>query len=425
MNKVWMVIRREYLQSVSKKSFWIGTLAFPALMVVMMGLVVGSHVLNPESQKSIVFVDLTGELTRAFEKSLSAYELTSGEPEYLVETEDADDDVEAQRQELEKRILEGELYAVLVAGEDIEQEENFSLYRKNVGDEGVSRVIRRALQDAVVGLRLERSSLNLDQDILDEFVKPITLENFRATATGEEEKIDPDIAVATSFIFSMLFYFFIYFYGYATTRGIIQEKSNRVMEVLLGSLSHNQLMTGKILGISLVSLTQIGFYVGTAGALRVYLMTQGDQGGLREVADFITPMTLVSFVVLFILGYFLYTSIFAMIGAVCNSEQDAQNLQFPLVFMLMVPYIMTVFFVKHPDSTPAVIASLFPPFTPMIMLMRINMHAVPAWQLGLAFVLMLVSIWFFMRAAAKVFRIGTLMHGKRPTIPEILRWARS
>jgi len=113
------------------------------------------------------------------------------------------------------------------------------------------------------------------------------------------------------------------------------------------------------------------------------------------------------------------------VGAVSNTEQDAQNLQTPVVMLLMIPYIMSVFFVKHPDSAAAVAASFFPPFTPMVMFMRISVLTPPFWQIALSIVLMLAAIWFMFRMAAKIFRIGSLMHGKRPTIPEILRWARS
>ena len=109
----------------------------------------------------------------------------------------------------------------------------------------------------------------------------------------------------------------------------------------------------------------------------------------------------------------------------CNTEQDAQNLNLPLMMTLMIPYLLTFFFVRHPDSTAAVVASLFPPFTPMVMFMRISVLTPPWWQIALSMVLMLASIYVLLRAAAKVFRIGTLMYGKRPTIPEIWRWARS
>jgi len=130
-------------------------------------------------------------------------------------------------------------------------------------------------------------------------------------------------------------------------------------------------------------------------------------------------------VIFFLLGYFLFVTLFAAVGAVCNSEQEAQNLQAPVVICLVIPMATTIFFVTQPDSTAAVIVSLIPIFTPMVMFMRISVLTPPFWQIALSIVLTTLTIWVLFRAVAKIFRIGSLMYGKRPSIPEILRWARS
>ncbi len=200
------------------------------------------------------------------------------------------------------------------------------------------------------------------------------------------------------------------------------------MEVLLGSVSPRELMTGKIVGIGLVGLTQVVIYLATAGALRAWAAgatTGGAVEGLGGALDALTPVKLLWFVVFFLLGYFLYTALFAAVGSVCNSEEEAQNLQTPVVMCLVLPMVTTIYFVGNPDSTPAVVASLFPPFTPMVMYMRISVLTPPLWQILLSAALTGATIWILFRAVAKVFRIGVLLYGKRPTIPEIIRWARS
>ena len=141
--------------------------------------------------------------------------------------------------------------------------------------------------------------------------------------------------------------------------------------------------------------------------------------------DMLSPLKMMYFVIFFLLGYFMYTALFAMVGAVCNSEQEAQNLQAPVQYTLMIPMITTIFFVQHPDSPAAVIVSLIPLFTPMVMFMRISVLMPPFWQIALSIVLTAATIVLLFKAAGKVFRIGVLMYGKRPTIPEIFRWARS
>jgi len=256
----------------------------------------------------------------------------------------------------------------------------------------------------------------------------VNLESFQVTAGQEAMKKGFIETYLATYLFVIMLYFMLYFYGYSVTRGVLQEKSSRVMEVLLGSVSPDQLMTGKILGIGLVGLTQTGFYIVTVGSLRLVaiLFFVGKESGFDAAAlvDAVGPAKLVFFVVYYVLGYFMFVTLFAIIGAVCNSEQEAQNFQLPVVLSLLIPMISTIFFVQHPDAPAAVVLSLVPLFTPMLMFMRISVLSPPAWQIALSIVLLLVTIWVLFKAAAKIFRIGTLMYGKRPTIPEILRWAR-
>src|SRR5262249_29449482 len=163
----------------------------------------------------------------------------------------------------------------------------------------------------------------------------------------------------------MILYISLLLYGVAVMRGILEEKSNRIMEVLLGSLTPDQLMTGKIIGIGLVGLTQVAIYATTAALVRTYVGVVALQADWTGALDTISLQSMTYFFVFFILGYFVYTSLFAAVGAVCNSEQEAQNLQTPLVMCLVIPMVMTFFFVSHPDSPQAVAASLFPLFAPM------------------------------------------------------------
>ncbi len=425
MHKIRMVVRREYLEQVRKKSFWIGTLAFPAVGAALFAVPIALQFVNPQEQKTIAFVDATGRLAAPFVESLEGRKLDDGRPEYVVETVEPAAGVEAARETLEPRVAAGELYGVLTAGPDIEAKDAFAFYAKNVGNIGTAQTLERALKDAVVGLRLERSAVALDRATLDALTRPIDLESYQVSGTGEAKKKGFIEAYLGTYFFVFLMYFVLFFYGFSMARGVIQEKSNRVMEVLLGSLTPTELMTGKILGIGLVGLTQVGIYAVTGAAARFALATLTHLGDLGAVLDLLAPLKMLAFVVYFVLGYFMYTSMFAIVGAACNTEQEAQNLQTPVILSLLVPMISTIFFVQHPDSTAAAVVSLVPLFTPMVMFMRISTIAPPPWQIALSIVLMLGTIWLLFRAAAKVFRIGTLMYGKRPSIGEILRWARS
>jgi ABC-2 type transport system permease protein len=424
MHKVLMVIRREYLDRVRKKSFWIGTLIFPLLMVGMFGIQFAAMFLTPEVQKTVALVDTTGRLHENLARSLDA-KLSDGRPEYVLERVDPRGAPDLVRRDLEPQVLSGELFAILAVGDDLGAKDNFRLYTKNVGNVQATEGVARALRSAVIGLRLERTEVGLTREALDRITAPVPMTTFQVTAAGEARQKGFVQTWIGTIAFVMLLYVSLLLYGVAMMRGILEEKSNRVMEVLLGSLTPDQLMTGKILGIGLVGLTQMAVYAVTALLLRLYVLSRSFEGDWGSVFDLFTPLKMFYFGLFFLLGYFLYTAMFAVIGAVCNTEQEAQNLQGPIVGMLVLPMLLAFFFVNNPDSTAALVTSLIPFFTPMVMFMRISVLTPPFWQIALSIVLTAGTVWLLFRGAAKVFRVGILMYGKRPTIPEIWRWARS
>jgi ABC-2 type transport system permease protein len=419
-----MVVRREYLERIRKRSFWFGTLLFPLLMVGLVVVQIFLADMETVKQQRIALVDGTGKLAPAFVAKLGEDKTRDGKPGYLVEVVPIEGDLERTRAKLESRVLSGDLFGILTIGTELESDTNYRFYAQSVGNIFAQKALERALKDAVVGLRLEQSHLNLTSEQLDKLMAPVDMESFEIKAQGEAKKRGFSEAYFGTFAFVMVLYMSLLLYGVAVMRGILEEKSNRIIEVLLGSLTPDQLMTGKILGIGFVGLTQIVIYAATAGALRYYIGVSAFQADWTGALDSVSPMTMGYFFVFFLLGYFLYTSLFAAVGAVCNSEQEAQNLQTPLIMCLVLPMVMTFFFVAHPDSPAAVVASMIPLFSPMVMFMRITVLTPPLWQIALSIGLLLVTVYFFFRAVARVFRIGVLIYGKRPTVPEILRWAR-
>jgi ABC-2 type transport system permease protein len=417
-----MVIRREYLERVRKKSFWLGTLFFPLLLLGVIFFLI--TLTNVEELRKIALVDATGKLGGSFQAKLSEEKLKNGKPAFQVESMPLQGDLEATRKALEPRVNSGELYAVLTAGDDVDAEGNFRFYARSVGNLDVQRTLQRALREAVIGLRLERSNLTLEREKLEKLLAPIELESFQVAAGGQTKKKGFWDAYVGTYTFVMILYMAMLLYGVAVMRGILEEKSNRIMEVLLGSLSPDQLMTGKILGIGLVGLTQMAIYAAAAGVARLYIAASPMATQYAGAADAVSLVKMCYFLIFFLLGYFLYTSLFAAVGAVCNSEQEAQNLQTPVVMCLAIPMAATIFFVGNPDSTAATVISMIPLFTPMVMFMRISVLTPPFWQIALSIVLLLAANYVFFKAVGRIFRIGVLMYGKRPTVPEILRWAR-
>jgi ABC-2 type transport system permease protein len=425
MHNILMILRREYRERVTKKSFWVGAVVLP---VFLGGLIVGSVLLagfQGEKQRHIALIDATGEIAPAAGTKLSSEKLKDGRPMWIVEQVPVVGSVDETRKGLSPRVLSKDLFGVITIGPDVNAENNFNFYGLNVSDIGATMALRNALHESVVANRLKNSQLSIDQKTLDALTKRIDLETFQESATGGATKKGFLQAYFATFGFVILMFMSLLLYGVAMLRGVLEEKSTRVMEVLLGSVTPNELMTGKILGIGLVGLTQMLIYMVTVGAVRMIILVKMSGSDMGWVQDTLGPAKLAYFMVFFLLGYFFYTALFAAVGAVCNSEQEAQNMQQPLTFLLMIPYIMTFFFVRNPDHIVAVVMSMLPPFAPMIMFTRLMVGSVPAWQVALSLVLLIGSTWLVFRGAAKIFRIGILMYGKRPTIPEILRWARS
>jgi ABC-2 type transport system permease protein len=425
MHNILMIVRREYLERVQKKSFWIGTAVFPLLMVALTGLPMLLVGLGGNEQKKIALVDETGQLSQPLQKELADAKLKDGMPRYVIENVPVQGSVEATKESLVSRIRSKELFGILTVAKDIDAKDAFQFYGKTVGDIRSTSDLEGALRRAVIELRFANANISADKTLVDKLLAHVDLQTFEISKEGGTTKKNFMTAYLGTFAFVMVLFMTLLLYGIAMMRGILEEKTTRVMEVLLGSVSPDELMTGKILGIGLVGLSQVGIYALSAGILRVYMgakLAGTDWAGAFSTFTF---GKLAFFLVFFVLGYFMYVAMFACVGAVCNSEQEAQNLQAPIQWCLMLPMISTIFFVGQPDSTISVVLSLIPIFTPMVMFMRICVQMPPAWQIALSIVLTTGTTWLIFRAAAKIFRIGILMYGKRPTVPEILRWARS
>jgi ABC-2 type transport system permease protein len=418
-------MRREYLDRVKKKSFWIGIFLGPVLILALIGISVAMMAVKTQEQRAIAVVDNSGDLGPGVADSLGKHKLNDGRPGYVVTLSEAPSDEAASLKEYNERIRSKEIYGFIWIGKDPEAEGALKFYARNTSDVNANQLIESALKDALVSLRLRKSQLELDRATLDKLTAGVDLETFEVTKEGGAQKKGFIESYAFTFIFVVIMFMSILLYSVAMLRGILEEKSRRIIEVLLGSLTPEELMTGKILGIGLVGLTQMAIYIPTFLLLRVVIAAKAAGADLSGVQSMLSITKLLYFIVFFLLGYFLYTALFAAVGAVCNTEQEAQNLQQPIMMFLMLPYICTFFFVTQPDHIAAVILSFVPPFTPMIMFMRISVLTPPFWQIALSIVLMLATIWIVFRLVAKIFRIGILMYGKRPTVPEILRWARS
>jgi ABC-2 type transport system permease protein len=246
---------------------------------------------------------------------------------------------------------------------------------------------------------------------IDALMAPIAIDTSK---TG-----DSRAAFGAAYLLFFLMYMVIMLYGMNTARSIIEEKTSRVFEVMLSTIKPDQMLAGKILGVGSVGITQIGVWMLAAAILGSTPLATNLIGGGHAPISF---TQIFFFVAYFIFGFLVYSSIAAALGAITNSEQELQQLNMFLVLPLAFCFLMIFVIIPAPNSTLAQIVSLIPFCSPLLMNFRISLTTVPPWQIGLSFALMSLTIVAILWVASRIYRVGILMYGKKPNLPEILRW---
>ncbi|MGH9457491.1 MAG: ABC transporter permease [Thermoanaerobaculia bacterium] len=415
----WPILKREYLIRIRSKAFWISTALVPLFifaMTIVPSLLAAKSKASPEP---IWIVDAVGDFAPVARAVLAADPPGEGAPQVEVVAAE-EGDTEALRRHYNGLADEGTIQGYYLVGEDAIASDEMVFWARNpgsiIGDADINGLVARMIRS----YRLQK--LGLGTEDVERAVAPIDFDVRRATNDPSKEE-----SGVAAFLLSFMLVFFIYFtliiYGLYVLRGVLEEKSNRIVEVIVSSVRPFDLMMGKILGIGLVGLTQIGVWVGFAA-----LMTAPQMLAVFSIAgDRIPKISTASLVFLpiyYILGYFLFATIYAGIGSMFNSEEDAQQLMGVANLFLIAPMILLMPVMKNPGGTLATVLSLIPFFTPILMYLRIGVLTPPAWQIALSIVIMLATIVLMIWLVAKIYRVGILMYGKKPTIPEIVRWLR-
>jgi ABC-2 type transport system permease protein len=418
MKKMLLVARREYLDRVKKKSFLIGTILGPVLMGLLIFAPALLFKLSPETRTTVSVIDLTGDVYAQMETAL-VDTLDDGTPKFILREIEADvTGLEEAKRVLNLEVENDAIDGYLVIQADILDEGKAVFYGKRIGDIKTLERIERALSNVVVGMRL--SSRGLDYSEVKGLIKGVELETMQVTDKGVEKRGGFDFIFMSSFLFIMMLYMTILMWGVAVQRSIIEEKNNRVIEVLLSSLRPEDLLFGKIFGVGAVGLTQYAVWGLVGSIMTAYGLTMG--GPVAELAGNLSFATLGFFILYYVLGFLFYATMFAGIGSVCNTDQEAQQMQTPIILCLVFTILVPMMVIQRPDSLFATVISLIPLFTPIVMFMRINVLMPPAWQIALSVIIMILAIWFAGKLSARIFRTGILMYGKKPDAREILKW---
>jgi ABC-2 type transport system permease protein len=237
-------------------------------------------------------------------------------------------------------------------------------------------------------------------------------------------------AFAAAYGGAFLLYMTILLYAIAVMRSVLEEKTNRIVEVVISSMRPFQLMLGKILGVGAVGLTQLAIWALSAALLvaagiPALLAANPSMSDLAELAPYLPGLGYLGlFIVFFVGGYFMYSGLYAAVGAMCNTDEEAQQAQFPVVMLLVVPIIFVTQVISAPNAPSSVALSLVPLFSPILMFARAATGAAPFWQIGLSVVGMIATVIVIAWVAGRIYKVGILMAGKRPTLPELWRWVR-
>jgi ABC-2 type transport system permease protein len=418
LRRIAVVVRREYLERVRTKAFWISTAIVPVFMGAMM-VIPAWLAARGAGSFSIAVLDLTGRYAEAISEEVAERLGDDGEALSVeLVAVAADGDGETARERLKNEVQEGDWDGVLVLPSTLPGEGEPEYLAPNVTAFRLLATLERAVNDVVVADRL--TGAGLDPERVSELTRRAELKTIKLGAKGEETR-DQGQTFMLSYAFVMIIFASVLTYGMYVMRGVLEEKSSRIVEVIVSAVKPFELMLGKILGIGAVGLTQFVLW----GVLMFALTAPGAAGlmGLPELPT-VGVATIVFFVVYFILGFLLYGSLYAGIGAAFDSEQEAQNFQGVISIFLILPILLMFQIFNQPDGTLSVVLSLFPFFTPMLMFLRMTLVQVPPVQIALSIVLMLVAILVMAWLVGKVYRIGILMHGSKPKLKELLRWLR-
>lgn len=410
MNKIGIVIKREYLTRVRKPSFIILTFLIPVLLIGLMFGTMWLAKLNANEKKIIVVADSTGEYFPLLQET-DSYQFIKAKEGFEDFRKNSDKDV----------------YATLIIHDDLLKDPSaLALYSKKQVTSQTLDVITSQLNTYLSEKKLASYHISGLKEIIQDSKVSVEMQSIRWGDYGKETSASAEIALFIGVLFTTLIYLFIFSYGGMVMSGVLEEKNNRIVEIMISSVKPFELMMGKLIGIGLVGLTQFGLW----GILFLCVILTGmnlstETGTLFDslstpVLRTIIPVC-IYFVLFFIGGYLMYASIFAAIGAMVNSQEDTQQFMMPVTLLTLFAFYAGIYSAQNPDGPLAFWTSMIPLTTPIVMMTRLP-YGVPWWEIVLSLGLLAVTAILIVQLAAKIYRAGILMYGKKPSFSEILKW---
>ena len=422
MRDVLLIIKREFRERVASRSFVIGTLLFPLLMaaVIMLPRLVGSR--GAERTLALVNEGPPG-VAAAFSTLLGRTPESSDDNTYRVQP--VEGTYSALRDSLNARVEAKEIDGYVVLPADVLERGTIIFRARNVGSFAVMRDLRAAGSGAVQSQRLRKAGI--EPRAVAALIAPVQVDEARITSRGEEKGGALSTFLA-AYVVAFLIYLMTTLYGVTVMRSVLEEKTSRIAEVLMSTIRAPHLIAGKILGVGSAAVAQVLIWIAILAVIVTQSHRFGDRFALPEgmlQALKVEPLTGVLLFLFFLLGFFLYASVFATVGASVTSEQEAQSVQFIALIPLITPMMFLESILNAPLGPTATTLGLVPFTAPIAMPMRMASTPVPGIEIAICVALLVVGIVVVSWVAGKIYRVGILSTGKRPTAAELVRWVRS
>jgi ABC-2 type transport system permease protein len=418
MRKLWLIIKREYLTRVKTKTFIFSTVAVPLFTVGILVLQIYTSRRQADHTVKIAIVDNAGGLADSIVQGLNG-KLPNGQPEFAV-VKVLDRPRAKEQESLRAEVENGELDAFLVVPAGVINGAPAELHTTNASEMLFDTSLDSALSHAVIARRLDERGINLPD--VGKAVQGIEVKLIKVSAQGETEEEGQTFIVAIAV--GILLYVTLIVYGVTTMRSVTEEKNSRVIEILVASVRPFYLLVGKILGVAAVGITQYAIWAAGAGLVAAYGVTMASS--LRPGASLPQlhlPWTLLVYMVVFFLcGYLLYASLYAAIGAMVSNDHEAQQAQMPVTLLIVGGFLLFNVILRDPNSPLSAGLSLIPFFAPILMMLRIAIQMPPLWQIGLSIGISVLTTIGLVYLAARIYRVGVLMYGKRPSLGELMKW---
>lgn len=435
MSKIGLVIKKEYLQRVSKKSFILLTFLTPFLFAALVFVPLWLSTIKGDEAKQIAILDTTGKYAPLFKDT----------EEYTFITE-KEATLEKYRTNPDK-----DIFAFLNITDDLlKNPEAATLYSEKQIPMGLKSTIDKTLSEFLKDEKLASYNIENLKQIIEDSKVNFSIKTIKWDKDGSEKSTSAEVASILGMVLTFIIYMFIIMYGAMVMQGVMEEKTNRIIEVMISSVKPFDLMMGKIIGIGFVGLTQVFlwgilttilvsvsiFFFGGSTSPEEVMNAQMAAQGMNEISAGSSEINLQiqeiinsinfgmigsCFVLYFIGGYLLYAALFAAIGSALEQQEDSQQFMTPIMLLMVFSLYAGIYSMNNPDGPLAFWCSMIPFTSPIVMMVRLPFD-IPIWELLLSFALLFVTAVFIVWFSAKIYRVGILMYGKKPSIKEMIKW---